>query len=57
VLAKIEPEKLNQTLGAIAAAFNGRGDQIDQALTDFNRFLAKLEPHLPALSHDLAVAR
>ena len=56
VLGKIEPEKLNQTLGAIAAAFNGRGDQIGRMLTDLNAFLGTLEPHLPALSHDLAVA-
>ena len=26
VLSKIEPDKLNETLGAIASAFNGRGD-------------------------------
>lgn len=56
VLAKIEPAKLNETLGAIAAAFNGRGEQIGQALSDFDTFLAKVEPHLPALTHDLEAA-
>jgi virulence factor Mce-like protein len=56
VLGKVEPEKLNQTLGAIAAAFNGRGDKIGRMLSDFNEFLGALEPHLPALSHDLATA-
>ena len=33
VLSKIEPEKLNETLGAIATALNGRGEKIGQALT------------------------
>jgi virulence factor Mce-like protein len=57
VLAKIEPAKLNETLGALAAAFNGRGDQIGQTLSDFDSFVSKLQPGLPALSHDLQVAR
>jgi virulence factor Mce-like protein len=56
VLTKVEPEKLNQTLGAISAAFNGRGEQLGTMLTDFNSFLGTLEPHLPALRHDLAIA-
>jgi virulence factor Mce-like protein len=56
VLAKIEPAKLNETLGALAAAFNGRGDQIGQTLSDFDSFVSKLQPGLPALSHDLQVA-
>jgi ABC-type transporter Mla subunit MlaD len=52
-LSRIEPEKLNETLGALASAFNGRGVKFGQALTDFNRFLAKLEPSLSNLSHDI----
>jgi phospholipid/cholesterol/gamma-HCH transport system substrate-binding protein len=56
VLAKIDPAKLNETLGAIASAVNGRGLQIGQMLTDLDSFLATLEPGLPALSHDLAIA-
>jgi virulence factor Mce-like protein len=56
VLDKIEPTKLNQTLGAIATAFNGRGEQIGKTLTDFNAFLAKIEPSLPNLSHDIEAA-
>jgi phospholipid/cholesterol/gamma-HCH transport system substrate-binding protein len=56
VLSKIEPAKLNETLGAIALALNGRGDKIGQALSDLDAFLAKLEPSLPALNHDLEVA-
>src|SRR5699024_9793330 len=35
VLDKIDPMKLNETLGAISTAFDGRGQQIGQALSDF----------------------
>lgn len=56
VLDKIDPAKLNQTLGAIAKAFNGRGEKFGETLTDFNAFLAKIEPSLPNLSRDLEVA-
>ena len=56
VLGKIDPAKLNQTLGAIATAFNGRGEKIGSTLTNFNAFLAKIEPSLPNLSHDIEAA-
>ncbi|MDT5349620.1 MAG: phospholipid/cholesterol/gamma-HCH transport system substrate-binding protein, partial [Mycobacterium sp.] len=55
VLAQIDPPKLNETLGALAKAFSGRGAQLGQSLSDLDSFLAKLEPSLPALSHDLTV--
>ncbi|BBZ12194.1 MCE family protein [Mycobacterium branderi] len=56
LLSKIEPEKLNETLGALASAFNGRGTKIGQTLSDLDAFLAKLDSSRPALTHDLAVA-
>jgi phospholipid/cholesterol/gamma-HCH transport system substrate-binding protein len=56
VLSKVEPAKLNETLGAIASAVNGRGEKIGQMLTDLDSFLAKLEPSLPALNRDLEAA-
>ena len=56
VLSTIEPAKLNETLGAIASALSGRGEKLGQMLTDLDAYLAKLEPSLPALSHDLEVA-
>jgi phospholipid/cholesterol/gamma-HCH transport system substrate-binding protein len=56
VLDKIDPAKLNETLGAIATAFNGRGQQFGKTLTDFNALLAKIEPSLPNLSHDIQAA-
>jgi phospholipid/cholesterol/gamma-HCH transport system substrate-binding protein len=55
VLAQIDPPKLNESLGALAQAFSGRGPQLGQALSDLDSFLAKLEPSLPAFRHDLAV--
>ena len=55
VLAEIDPPKLNETLGALAQAFSGRGPQLGESLSDLDSFLARLEPSLPALRHDLAV--
>jgi phospholipid/cholesterol/gamma-HCH transport system substrate-binding protein len=56
VLSSIDPPKLNETLGAIASSVNGRGEKIGQMLTDLDAYLAKIEPSLPALSHDLETA-
>ncbi len=55
VLAQIDPPKLNESLGALAKAFSGRGAKFGQSLSDFDSFLANLQPSLPALSHDLSV--
>lgn len=56
VLDAVEPAKLNETLGAIAQAFSGRGEKFGQTLSDFNALLAKIEPSLPNLSHDIEAA-
>jgi len=53
LLSTIDPAKLNETLGAIASAVNGRGHKIGQALRDLDSFLATQEPSLPALRHDI----
>jgi phospholipid/cholesterol/gamma-HCH transport system substrate-binding protein len=53
VLAKIDPAKLNETLGALSSAFNGRGEQFGKTLTDADALLAKLEPSLPNLARDI----
>ncbi|SPM34635.1 virulence factor Mce, partial [Mycobacterium rhizamassiliense] len=55
VLSHIDPPKLNESLGALAQAFSGRGPRLGQALGDLDSFLAKLEPSLPAFRHDLSV--
>jgi virulence factor Mce-like protein len=54
VLLQIEPVKLNEALGAISRAISGRGKRIGQSLKNLDSFLAKLDPAMPALSHDLA---
>ncbi|MFE6921904.1 MCE family protein [Nocardia sp. NPDC057663] len=56
VLAAVEPAKLNATLGAIATATRGRGAEVGAMLSDLEQFLATLEPALPALRTDLALA-
>lgn len=56
VLGEIQPEKLNETLGALANAMRGRGDRVGQMMVDLESFLAELEPGLPALRADLAMA-
>ena len=56
VLSEIQPEKLNETLGALAQAFNGRGDKLGQTMADLDSLLAKINPTLPTLSHEIAVA-
>lgn len=50
LLDSIDPLKVNETLGAISDAFNGRGEQFGRTLSDFNSFLAKIEPSLDNLS-------
>jgi phospholipid/cholesterol/gamma-HCH transport system substrate-binding protein len=56
VLSKIDPAKLNETLGAISSAFHSRGEKFGQTLSDLDALLAKINPSLENLSHDIAVA-
>lgn len=56
MLSKIEPAKLNETLGAFASAVDGRGEKFGQMLSDMDAMLAKLDPSLDNLSADIAVA-
>jgi phospholipid/cholesterol/gamma-HCH transport system substrate-binding protein len=56
VLDTLDPAKLNETLGAVSQALSGRGEKIGQAFSDLDSFLAKFEPSLPALSHDIAMS-
>lgn len=53
VLDKIDPVKLNETLGAMSTAFGGRGEKMGQTLTDFEALLEKLEPSLPNMARDI----
>src|SRR6202789_2053882 len=56
VLGTLDPAKPNQTLGAVSQALSGRGEKIGQAFSDLDSFLAKFDPSLPALSHDIAMS-
>ncbi|MBV9516112.1 MAG: MCE family protein [Mycobacteriaceae bacterium] len=56
LLSTLEPDKLNETLGAIATALNGRGQKIGQTLADLDAFFDKSYSSLPAFRHDLQVA-
>ncbi len=56
VLSKIEPAKLNETLGTLAKALNGRGQKLGNALVDLDEFFATVNRSLPALSNDLVMA-
>ncbi len=56
VLSKIEPAKLNQTLGAFAKSLNGRGDKFGQSLVDLDSALIKLNPALENLNSVLTIS-
>jgi virulence factor Mce-like protein len=56
ILGQIEPMKLNEALGVISRALSGRGAQFGQGLAALDAALARIEPALPALSHELSVA-
>ena len=53
VLAEVQPEKLNATIGAIDTALSGRGEEIGQGFADLSDLLRKTNPHLDALSRDI----
>lgn len=50
VLADLQPEKLNATLGAINTALAGQGAEIGVALDQLSGLLGKTNPHLPELN-------
>lgn len=56
VLGKVEPAKLNQTLGALAKSLNGRGEKFGKTLVALDSALTKINPSLDILNHELALA-
>lgn len=56
VLHRVEPEKLNETLGAISTALRGRGERIGTLIDDTDALLRQINPSLPALQHGLSAA-
>ncbi|MGN2641891.1 MCE family protein [Nocardia takedensis] len=53
VLALLEPEKLNATLGALGSALDGRGEKLGELLTSSDEYLREINPYLPTLRADL----
>lgn len=56
VLSAIDPAKLNETLGALSSALNGRGATLGESVTALDEFLTRIQPSIPALRHDIATA-
>ncbi|MEU5837220.1 MCE family protein [Streptomyces diacarni] len=52
-LTAVQPQKLSATLTAVARALEGRGDALGDTLVTLDAYLAKLNPHLPALNRDI----
>jgi virulence factor Mce-like protein len=56
LLSAIDPTQLNQTLGAISSAMAGRGKPLGEAMVSLDNMLARLDPSLGNLNHDLQAA-
>lgn len=55
VLNRIDPIKLNETLGAMSLALDGRGEQFGETMANLDEFLARIEPSLPAMEREIAL--
>ncbi|GAA1367880.1 MCE family protein [Catellatospora chokoriensis] len=53
VLQSIKPDKLAATLGALAYALEGRGDQLGRDLSTANAYLAALNEQMPLIATDV----
>ncbi len=53
LLQAIQPDKLAATLGALASALEGRGDQLGHNIETLDAYLAALNPELPTLTDDV----
>jgi phospholipid/cholesterol/gamma-HCH transport system substrate-binding protein len=54
LLRSLEPEKLNAALSAIAEGLQGRGNELGQGLANLDAYLAKINPKLPTIQHDIS---
>ncbi|WP_326653529.1 MULTISPECIES: MCE family protein [unclassified Streptomyces] len=54
LLRTVRPADLNATLSAFSTALEGRGDRIGANLTRLERYLKKLNPHMPSLKEDIS---
>lgn len=53
ILRAVQPEKLNQTLNAIATALQGRGSELGMTIQQLDTYFKGFNPHLPQLQHDM----
>lgn len=53
VLNKVQPEKINATLAALATGLHGRGAALGELLTTADSYLRQINPTLPALHGDI----
>jgi phospholipid/cholesterol/gamma-HCH transport system substrate-binding protein len=54
LLRTVQPGKLNATLSAFSVALEGRGEAIGANLTRLERYLRRLNPHMPQLHRDIS---
>jgi phospholipid/cholesterol/gamma-HCH transport system substrate-binding protein len=54
LLRAIQPDKLAATLGAIATALDGRGDQLGSDVVTLGRYLDALNQQMPAIQADVS---
>lgn len=53
LLDVVDPQKVNATLGAVATALDGRGEQAGTLLTDLDRYLSQFNGSIPTLQRDI----
>jgi len=53
VLKAVQPQDLSATLGAIAEAIEGRGEELGENLAAVGEYVGELNPYLPTLQEDL----
>jgi phospholipid/cholesterol/gamma-HCH transport system substrate-binding protein len=54
LLRAVQPAKLNATLSAFATALDGRGEEIGDNLVRVERYLRRLNPHMPSIKEDMS---
>jgi virulence factor Mce-like protein len=53
-ITTVQPEKLNNTLSAIATALDGRGDELGDNLARLDDYLRQINQHLPSIQDDVS---
>lgn len=53
-LTTVQPDKLNDTLSAIATALEGRGDKLGDNLVRLDDYLRQINQHIPSIQDDVS---